>query len=73
VREYGFEIPPHTPGNIELGWQLRRSHWGRGITTEAAQAIMDVVRYNPGVNVFSEITDVDNVAYIAVMKKHGLL
>jgi RimJ/RimL family protein N-acetyltransferase len=34
---------------------------------------MDVVRYNPGVNVFSEITDVDNVAYIAVMKKHGLL
>jgi RimJ/RimL family protein N-acetyltransferase len=68
VREYGFQTPLHIPGNIELGWRLKRSHWGRGITTEAARAIMDVVRYNPGVSVFSAIADVDNVASIAVMK-----
>ena len=72
VREYGFDTRLHTPGNIELGWRLKRSHWGRGITTEAAQAIMDVVRYNPGVSVFSAIADVDNVASIAVMKKLGM-
>lgn len=72
VREYGFQTPLHIPGNIELGWRLKRSHWGRGITTEAARAIMDVVRYNPGVSVFSAIADVDNVASIAVMKKLGM-
>ena len=72
MREYGFQTPLHIPGNIELGWRLKRSHWGRGITTEAARAIMDVVRYNPGVSVFSAIADVDNVASIAVMKKLGM-
>jgi len=31
-----------------------------------------VVRYNPGVSLFSAIADVDNVASIAVMKKLGM-
>ena len=72
VREYGFSTPYHTPGNIELGWRLKRAWWGRGITTEAAKAIMNVVCYNPGVKVFSAIADVDNVASVAVMKKLGM-
>ena len=72
VREYGFDTHYHSPGNLELGWRLKRPHWGKGITTEAAAAIMDKVKFNPGVNVFSAIADVENVASIAVMKKLGM-
>src|SRR5690349_11840204 len=29
------------PSEIEIGWIIRRSHWGNGFATEAAQAAVD--------------------------------
>jgi len=72
VREYGFGTDYHTPGNLELGWRLKRKYWGQGLTTEAAKAIVDVVRHNPGVTVFSSLADIDNLASIWVMKNLGM-
>jgi RimJ/RimL family protein N-acetyltransferase len=32
---------PFSPGDLEVGWHLRRDRWGRGYATEAARALMD--------------------------------
>ena len=35
-----FGIPPSGPGEVELGYRLVRSAWGRGLATEGAQAMV---------------------------------
>ena len=72
VRIYGTGTTYKTPGNIELGWRLYRHCWGKGIATEAAAAIMEVLRHRDDVKVFSAIADVDNFGSIGVMKKLGM-
>ena len=69
VRHYGFDTHYHTPDNIELGWRLKREYWGRGITTEATLAIIDVFM---AIAVFSAQAEYDNLGSIAVMKKLGM-
>jgi len=32
---------PFAPGDLELGWHLRRDRWGRGYATEAARVLME--------------------------------
>lgn len=32
---------PFAPGDLEVGWHLRRDRWGRGYATEAARLLMD--------------------------------
>jgi RimJ/RimL family protein N-acetyltransferase len=32
---------PFAPGDLEVGWHLRRNRWGRGYATEAAQALIE--------------------------------
>ena len=36
-------VPPAgvVPGEVEIGWRLRRAGWGRGLATEAALAVRD--------------------------------
>jgi RimJ/RimL family protein N-acetyltransferase len=72
VREYGTGTHYHEPDNLELGWRLKRKCWGKGIATEAARAILEVVGRLPGVRVLSAIADPDNIASITVMKKLGM-
>jgi len=72
VRQYGFGTDYHEPDNLELGWRLKRHCWNRGIATEAARAILKVVASNPAIRVISSISDPDNLASIAVMKKLGM-
>lgn len=72
VRQYGFDTPYHEPDNIELGWRLKRHCWGRGIATEAAAAILDVVRKQRGIRAFCAVADPDNLGSISVMKKLGM-
>jgi RimJ/RimL family protein N-acetyltransferase len=72
VRCYRFDHPQREEDNIELGWRLKRAHWNRGITSEAARAIMDVLRDDPSVRVFSALASPENLASIGVMKKLGM-
>jgi RimJ/RimL family protein N-acetyltransferase len=72
VRHYGFETHYHTPDNIEFGWRLYRDYWGQGITTEAASAIIDVLRPHPCIALFSAQSDPENLGSIGVMKKLGM-
>lgn len=32
---------PFAPGDLEVGWHLKRDAWGRGYATEAARALID--------------------------------
>lgn len=72
VRTYRFDHPLREPDNLELGWRLKRSWWNKGITTEAARAIIDVLQQNPAIRVFSALADPANVASTGVMKKLGM-
>ena len=72
VRQYGFDTHYHAADNIELGWRLKQHCWGKGIATEAAQAIVDVLRDKPEVNCFSAIADEKNYGSIGVMRKLGM-
>jgi RimJ/RimL family protein N-acetyltransferase len=40
VGRAGFWNPEGWPG-LEIGWVVRRSHWGRGFATEAAMAALE--------------------------------
>lgn len=72
VRQYGFDTPYHEADNIELGWRLKRHCWGQGIATEAAAAVMNVVRKQPGIRAFCAVADPENLASTGVMKKLGM-
>jgi len=72
VRCYRFDKAEREEDNIELGWRLKRSHWNRGITSEAARAIMEVLKRDPALRAFSALTSPDNLASISVMKKLGM-
>lgn len=72
ARQYGIGTSYHEADNVELGWRLKRHCWGQGIATEAAAAIISVLRHRPGIRVFCAIADPANVASTAVMRKLGM-
>jgi RimJ/RimL family protein N-acetyltransferase len=72
VRHYRFDRPDVETDNIELGWRLKRSHWRKGLTTEAARAIINVLQRNPAIRVFSAMADPENIASTGVMTKLGM-
>lgn len=72
VRCYRFDKPEREEDNIELGWRLKRAHWNRGITTEAAGAIIEVLQQDPAIRAFSALAAPENRASIGVMKKLGM-
>ena len=37
-----FALWPTGPGELELGYRLRRTHWGRGLASEGARFLLDL-------------------------------
>lgn len=72
VREYGIQTSYHEADNIELGWRFKRGSWGKGIATEAAQAVFAILQQDPTIRAFCAVADKDNLGSIAVMKKLGM-
>jgi RimJ/RimL family protein N-acetyltransferase len=73
ARQYGITTSYHEPDNLELGWRLKRECWGKGIATEAANAVMlAVVKNDPSLRVVSAIASAENIASTTVMKKLGM-
>src|SRR5437764_491557 len=60
------------PGEIELGYRLRRSAWGKGYATEGSRALIDKGFAELGVRRVVASTMVVNVASRRVMEKAGL-
>jgi [ribosomal protein S5]-alanine N-acetyltransferase len=58
--------------HAQLGYVLARSHWNRGIMTEAVRAVIDWALSQPGIHRVWAVCDVDNGASARVMEKAGM-
>ena len=58
---------------VEVAYLIARSHWGQGLGTEAAQAILDYGFGNLGLTRLICLIDHDNVASIRVAEKIGMI
>lgn len=58
---------------LEFGYTLARSHWGRGLATEAAGAALRYVFENLPVTEIAASVDSGNVASIRVLEKIGFV
>jgi RimJ/RimL family protein N-acetyltransferase len=58
-------------GLTEVGWHLHPDHQGRGLATEAAQAIL-VVAAEAGIEQVLAMTDLDNIPSQAVAARLGM-
>ena len=67
-------LAPHdrVPGEIEIGWRLRRAAWGRGFATEAAQRLLDHGFAELGLEEIVADIHPENRASIRVAEKIGL-
>lgn len=64
-------VPPHHLA--ELGYALARVHWGRGLATEAAQAVLTAAfACDAALNRIRAIADARNVASTRVLAKLGM-
>ena len=64
--------PESPPGEVELGYRLRRSAWGKGYATEGSRALIEKAFAELGVERVFATTMVVNVASRRVMEKAGL-
>jgi ribosomal-protein-alanine N-acetyltransferase len=61
-----------TGSKMELGFALARAAWGRGLATEAAQALVDHAFDGIGVPEVEAFTHQENAASGAVLRKIGM-
>jgi len=55
----------------ELGWALKRAHWGQGYATEAAAAIRDWARASRSIDTLVSLIPPDNVRSQRVAERLG--
>jgi RimJ/RimL family protein N-acetyltransferase len=60
------------PGDLEIGYRLRKAAWGRGLATEAARALVDRAFADPRTERVVAMALVANVASWRVMEKVGM-
>ena len=57
---------------IDLGYRLKRSAWGKGFATEAAKHTLSYAFNNLNLNVITGRAHIDNIASIKVLEKIGM-
>jgi len=57
---------------VEIGWRLRREHWGQGYATEAARELLRFGLTEAGLDRIVSIRDIGNKRSERVMDKLGL-
>ncbi|MEM7351679.1 MAG: GNAT family N-acetyltransferase [Acidobacteriota bacterium] len=62
----------HDPPELQLLYGIAPSHWGRGLATEAARAMIRCGFEEHGFDAIVASTDVPNTASVRVMEKAGL-
>ncbi|MCX5065939.1 GNAT family N-acetyltransferase [Micromonospora lupini] len=71
----GLAVPTFLPEimpAVEIGWRLGRAYWGRGLATEAAQAVVADTRARLALRRLVSIHIVGNEASARVMAKLGM-
>ena len=59
-------------GPHEIGWRLRRDHWGRGLASEAARRMADYAFEDLDAPRLCAIRHPDNLASLRVMERLGM-
>ncbi len=74
VRPMNFFNGEAEPRNLELGWRFKRSTWGQGIASEAAQQVSQALKAQAAdaIDSFCAIADEANLASIGIMRKLGM-
>lgn len=65
-----FDVP-FTPA-VEIGWRLARAHWGQGVATEAARAVLDYAFGPLDLDEIVSFTSTTNLRSQHVMQKIGM-
>lgn len=60
-------------GIVEIGWTIGKAHWGRGIATEAARAVIEHGFRRLGLPAIFAIVHEDNAASMRVAQKLGFI
>lgn len=75
-REFIGFVGLHTPSAelpfspcVEIGWRLSRSHWGKGLASEAARGALRIGFVSLGLNEIVSFTAVGNFRSRAVMER----
>jgi len=72
----GLSVPafdtPFMPA-VEIGWRLAFDHWGRGLATEAARAVVRFAFESAGLNSLVSFTVPQNVRSRRVMENLGMI
>jgi RimJ/RimL family protein N-acetyltransferase len=71
----GLAVPrfqAHFTPCVEMGWRLRREHWGKGLATEGARAVMRYGFAELGLTELVSFTVPANVRSRRVMEKLGM-
>lgn len=63
---------PELPTTAEVGWRLRPTHWGGGLATEGARAVVEHCFETVGVERVTAETMAINLASRGVMRKLGM-
>jgi RimJ/RimL family protein N-acetyltransferase len=63
----------HPVGIVEIGWTIGKAHWGKGIATEAARAVIDHGFRRLGVPAIFAAVHRDNAASLRVAAKLGFI
>ena len=58
---------------LEIGWRLRRAHWGAGLASEIATAILDFAFETQAPDEVLAVCNPDNTASSRVMERIGML
>jgi len=62
-----------TTGDVEIGWWLTPHHWGRGLGSEVAHAILQFAFGTAKLRRVVAIAHPENVASIRIMQKMGMM
>jgi RimJ/RimL family protein N-acetyltransferase len=74
AREYRYaDAAGYRPGDVDLGYRLRRPSWRQGYATEGARALVDYAFRRPEVRRVVACALAVNVASVRVLEKCGLL
>jgi [ribosomal protein S5]-alanine N-acetyltransferase len=65
--------PVNNSKNIEVGYRLPQSSWGKGYATEATRAVLDYGFNTVGLEEITAVTHPDNAASQHVLTKAGLV
>ncbi|MEN9577436.1 MAG: hypothetical protein RJA70_445, partial [Pseudomonadota bacterium] len=71
IGHLGLWAPEGWPG-VELGWRLARTHWGQGLATEGALAVLNFAFSQLRLERLVSVIHPENRASIRVAEKMGM-